>query len=86
MSQQPEEETKALIPSWIENLPSSIRPDSGVGMAHDTTPVWSIVGNTIKVGNIMLVRLDPDQTTQSDFQTIAHAIEKILNEVAPISS
>lgn len=74
MSQQPEEETKALIPAWIENLPVGIRPNSGVGMAHDTTPVWSIVGNTIRVGNIMLVRLDPDLTTQSDFQAIAHAV------------
>ena len=84
MSQQPEEENTEL--TTIPNLPKGIRADTGTGMAHDTTPVWDIVGNTVKVGNIMLVRLDPEVTTQADFQTIARAVEKILNEVASVSS
>ena len=86
MSQQLEDESKELVPSWIEDLPPGIRANTGTGMAHDPEPVWDIVGNTVRVGNIMLVRLDPEQTTQSDFQTIAKAVEQILNEVASVSS
>jgi len=88
MSKQPpiEDESKELIPSWIEDLPSGIRANTGTGLAHNPEPVWDIVGNTVKVGNIMLVRLDPKFTTQSDFKTIAKAVEAILNEVASISS
>lgn len=76
MSQQPEDETTEL--ATIPILPEGIIAGTGVAMAHDDTPVWDIVGNTVKVGNIMLVRLDPDLTTQADFQAIAHALEKIL--------
>lgn len=83
MSQQPEDETTEL--ATIPTLPEGIRADTGTGMAHDTTPVWDIVGNTIKVGNIMLVRLDPDLTTQAAFQTIARAMEKLLSEAASVS-
>jgi len=85
MSQQPpiedDNESKELIPSWIEDLPTGIRAHTGTGQAHNPEPVWDIVGNTCRVGNIMLVRLDPALTTQSDFQTIAKAVEQILNEV-----
>lgn len=67
-------------------LPEGIIPGTGVALAHDDSPVWDIVGNTVRVGNIMLVRLDPDTTTKSDFQTLARRVEAILEELASVSS
>lgn len=86
MSQQPEEETTELIPSWTESLPTGIRADTGTGLAHNPEPIWDIVGNTVKVGNIMLVRLDPELTTHRDFKKIAAHVGVILEELASVSS
>ncbi len=80
MGQQPQppiedESTELAI---TPELPKGIRADTGTGMAHDTTPVWDIVGNTIKVGNIMLVRLDPKKTSQSAFRELAIHVGEFL--------
>lgn len=85
-NQQPEEETTELIPSWIESLPTGIRADTGTGLAHNPEPIWDIVGNTVKVGNIMLVRLDPELTTHLEFKTLAARVGVILEEPASVSS
>lgn len=84
MSQQPKEETTEL--AVTPELPKGIIPGTGVALAHDDTPVWSIVGNTVKVGNIMLVRLDPELTTHRDFKKIAAHVGVILEELASVSS
>ncbi len=77
-----EEETDLVV----IDLPEGIRPGTGVALAHDDTPVWDIVGNTVRVGNIMLVRLEPELTSKNEFQTLARAVEVLLNELAAVSS
>jgi hypothetical protein len=84
MSQQPKDETTEL--TIAPDLPKGIIPGTGVALAHDDTPVWNIVGNTIRVGNIMLVRLDPEKTSHLDFKTLAARVGVILEELASVSS
>lgn len=66
-------------------LPRGIIAGTGVALAHDDTPVATIVGNTIVVGNVMLIRMDPKSLSQSDFRALATHLEEFLERVTSVS-